>query len=64
MPRALRMEYVDFWGRWQAGQRNGAAGIPQAMRANLEAVMKEVPPPPAADRMARWLRDRLARLPL
>ena len=65
MPRSLRMQYVQFWERWQTLAANGAAPeIPATMRANLEAVVSEVPPPPAGDRAARWLRNRLGRLPL
>jgi glycosyltransferase involved in cell wall biosynthesis len=65
LPRALRMRYVDCWRRWKRLCENGStAGAPDGLTRGLESAMEEVAPPPASYRAARWLRDRLGRLPL
>lgn len=51
--RSLRMHYVRLWERWHRSERQ----LPESICSKLEAVVREIPPPPLADRVMTRLRD-------
>ena len=56
LSRSLRMHYVRLWWRW----KGAAHQLPEAIDTKLRDVMREVPPPPVADRLMTRLRDSVA----
>ena len=56
LSRTLRMHYVRLWRRWHTSEKK----LPDAIRAKLEDVVRQVPPPPLVDTLMTRARDAVS----